>query len=200
VYGIAGQQPFVPSFLAERPLTRVAFELAAAAHFGQRRDADGVPYVAHPLEAAALLHSLGFDDNLTAAAVLHDVLEDTDLSDGHIEDRLDREVLDLVRAVTDDERISDEGERKAALRASVERAGPRAAAIFAADKLSKVRELRVRLSRDPSPPRDAAVKLEHYRLSLEMLERVLGRHPLTEQLRFELEALDALPPHGRQVK
>jgi (p)ppGpp synthase/HD superfamily hydrolase len=200
MYGTAEQQQFVPSFVAERPLTRVAFELAAAAHFGQRRDADGVPYVAHPLEAAALLHSLGFDDSLTAAALLHDTLEDTDLSDGQIEARLDREVVDLVRAVTDDERISDEAERKTALRASVERAGPRAGAIFAADKLSKVRELRVRLSRDPSPPADAAAKLEHYRLSADMLERVLGKHPLTEQLRFELEALEALPPHGQQIE
>jgi (p)ppGpp synthase/HD superfamily hydrolase len=193
---------FVPSFLDHRPLTRSAFELAAAAHQAQRRDTDEVPYVIHPLEAAALLHSFGLDDHVTAAALLHDTLEDTDLTEQEIEERLDRRVSELVRTLTDDERIGDDRGRRADLRERVAAAGPEAALIFAADKLSKVRELRTRLSSDPGAAEtaEAAAKLEHYRASLTMLQIVLDRHALVEQLAFELEALESLPPHGRFVR
>jgi (p)ppGpp synthase/HD superfamily hydrolase len=192
---------FEPRFLDRRPLTRIAFGLAAKAHAAQRRDTDEVPYIIHPLEAAALLHSFGLDDQVTAAAMLHDTLEDTDLSEEQIEERVDGRVIHLVRALTDDERIDDERERKAALRERVAAAGPEAALVFAADKLSKVRELRTRLSRDADAGdrSDSAVKLEHYRASVQMLEDLLERHPLVEQLAFEVEALEALPPHGRFV-
>jgi (p)ppGpp synthase/HD superfamily hydrolase len=193
---------FEPSFLDRRPLTQSAFALAAKAHEAQRRDTDEVPYVIHPLEAAALLHSFELDDHVTAAAMLHDTLEDTDLTEPQIEERLDRRVMGLVRTLTDDERIEDERERKAALRERVAAGGRDAAFVFAADKLSKVRELRARLSRDPeaADAPEAAVKLEHYRASVGMLRGLLGCHPLVEQLTFELEALESLPPHGRFVR
>jgi (p)ppGpp synthase/HD superfamily hydrolase len=192
---------FEPSFLDGRPLTRVAFQLAAEAHDTQRRDTDDVPYIIHPLEAAALLHSFDLADTITAAAVLHDALEDTDLSEEQIVARVDGDVIELVRMVTDDDRIEDERRRKAALRDKIATAGPDAAFIFAADKLSKVRELRARLSRDPDAAGavDSAIKLEHYRESVVMLGQLLDNHPLVEQLAFELEALESLPPHGRAV-
>lgn len=192
---------FEPSFLDGRPLTRTAFGLAGKAHAAQRRETDEVPYVIHPLEVAALLHSFGLDDHVTAAALLHDTLEDTDLTVEQITDRVDGEVIRLVRALTDDDWIDDERERKAALREQVAAAGPEAAFVFAADNLSKVRELRARLSRDPDAAEapDSAVKLEHSRASVAMLEDVLDGHPIVEQVAFELEALESLPPHGRFV-
>jgi hypothetical protein len=56
------------------------------------------------------------------------------------------------------------------------------------------------LSRDPyaAGAPGSAVKLEHYRESV-VLGETLDHHPLVEQLAFELEALDSLPPHGRSV-
>jgi hypothetical protein len=64
-----------------------------------------------------------------------------------------------------------------------------------------VRELRARLSRDPDAAEtaDSAVKLEHYRASMTMLEAALDGHPIVAQLAFELEAIESLPPHGRFV-
>jgi (p)ppGpp synthase/HD superfamily hydrolase len=192
---------FEPSFLDRRPMTRIAFKVAAEAHQAQRRDADEVPFIVHPLEVAALLHSFDLDDAVTAAAMLHDTLEDTDLTEAQIASRLDGRVIDLVRTLTNDDRIRDERERKASLRDQVAAAGPDAAFVFAADKLSKVRELRVRLSRypDAADSPDSGIKLEHYRESVIMLAEALGHHPLVEQLSFELEALESLPPHGRSV-
>ena len=63
--------------------------------------------------------------------------------------------------------------------------------MFAADKLSRVRELPSRLGRELSPE-DARRKLDHYRASLVMLQRRLGRtHPLVAQLSSELERTEA---------
>ena len=67
-----------------------------------------------------------------------------------------------------------------------------AALIYAADKVAKTRELRIGVARSRRGP--SAEKLEHYWASLALLERKLGGHPLVRQLRFELEALELLPP------
>jgi hypothetical protein len=74
------------------------------------------------------------------------------------------------------------------------RGSAEAAAVLAADKVSKARELRLGLSGGVLGD-DVADKLAHYWASLAMLEPKPGtRHPLIEQLRFELEALETLPP------
>ena len=74
-------------------------------------------------------------------------------------------------------------------------AGEYAAVIFAADKVSKARELRVRMSRGLFRDGDRA-KLEHYEASLELLSDLLPGHPLVDELRMELEAVQALPAGG----
>ena len=69
--------------------------------------------------------------------------------------------------------------------------------MYAADKVTKVRELRARSSSDPSlldTGRPSGAKLSHYIDSLTMLEQHAPDHSLVRQLRFELEALRALPP------
>jgi (p)ppGpp synthase/HD superfamily hydrolase len=186
----------VPTFLRDRPVTRAAFAVAARAHGGDRREADGAPFILHPLEVAALLSSCGCSDEVTAAAMLHDTLEDTAVTGQQIEAEFGSEVAHLVRCLTEDGSIGDHRERKSALRGQVAGCDCEAAKIYAADKLSKVRELRIRLRAEPAfavqPERRR--KLDHYWRSLTMLEQTLGRHPLVNQLRFELEAIRDLPP------
>ena len=162
------------------------------------READEAPFILHPLEVAWLLASNGYDDEVTAAAILHDVLEDTGAVREDIEDRFGAPVAALVVVLTEDEDIEEHDSRKAELRRSVGQAREEAAAVFAADKVSKVRELRVRLSRDPGfvGEPEARAKLGHYRRSLEMLRGRLGEHALVAELAFELEMLDSLPPRG----
>jgi (p)ppGpp synthase/HD superfamily hydrolase len=182
-------------FVRRSPLTRDALAFAAARHAHQLRAIDGLPYVTHPVEVACLLHEAGYSDAVVAAGVLHDVLEDTDAVRADLEDRFGPYVAELVAALSADPRIADDAERKAALRRQVREAGECAAAIFAADKVSKARELRVRASRGCLGPGDAT-KAEHYRASLEMLRDVIPEHGLVDQLRMEIEALDALPAAG----
>jgi (p)ppGpp synthase/HD superfamily hydrolase len=175
-------------FIQHSPLTRESLAFATGRHSGQTRDGDDIPFVTHPLEVACLLHEAGYSDEVVAAGVLHDVLENTDAERAELDRRFGPAVTWLVTAVSDDPSIEDPAERKAALRRQVAEAGDRAAAIFAADKISKARELRARIGRaglDDS----ARVKLDHYQQSLAMLAEIMPGHPLVDQLRLELAGL-----------
>ena len=77
----------------------------------------------------------------------------------------------------------------------VRRLGGYPAAIYAADKISKVRELRL-LMATGAPQAEVDAKLARYSRSLEMLDATIPGSRLVELLRFELEALRALPPRA----
>jgi (p)ppGpp synthase/HD superfamily hydrolase len=180
-------------FVERSPLPREALVFAGERHAGQKRPINGeIPFVTHPIEVAWLLREAGCPDEVVAAGVLHDVLEDTDVEPGDLEERFGYEVAQLVAAVSDDDSIEDDTRRKAALRQQVAQAGESAAVIFAADKVSKARELRIRVRRRGRFGRGDRSKVEHYEASLEMLRRKLPEHPLVDQLATELEAFQAL--------
>jgi (p)ppGpp synthase/HD superfamily hydrolase len=183
-------------FVERSPLTRDALAFADQRHAGQTRDIDDLPFVTHPLEVACLLHEAGYHDEVVAAGVLHDVLEDTDAERSDLESRFGSRVAELVEAVTDDPTIADDAERKAALRRQVADAGECAAVVFAADKVSKVREMRIRAGRGRFHRTKDGGKLEHYEEGLDMLADLIPGHQLVDQLRLELEALRALPAGG----
>ena len=175
----------------ELPLAQEAIDFARSRHEGQRRDADDAPFVIHPLEVANLLRDEGYPDHVVATGALHEVLEDTDVDKDELEDRFGQDVAELVDSLTDDPSIEDKQERRAALRRQVAAAGETAAAVFAADKVSKARELRMKADRGPLDDESRA-KLEHYRESLAMLEEALPGSGLVGCLRDELAGLGAL--------
>ena len=78
---------------------RQAFDLAEQAHHTQPR-VTGEPYITHPLAAAQVLADIGIDPVAVAAAILHDVPEDSDFTLADIEDRFGAEVAQLVDGVT----------------------------------------------------------------------------------------------------
>lgn len=92
-----------------------------------------------------------------------------------------------------DPSVSDEDERRDDVRERVRRAGGYAPAVYAADKVSKVRELRALIASGLDAD-EAESKRRHYAKCLEMLEEVIPASRLVELLRFELEALKELPP------
>jgi (p)ppGpp synthase/HD superfamily hydrolase len=89
----------------DQKLIAKAFELAAQAHEGQTRRS-GEPYIMHPVAVADLLHDLGpldsdcQDATLIAAALLHDTIEDTQVSGEYIQLEFGEEVRRLVDGVT----------------------------------------------------------------------------------------------------
>ena len=189
------------TFLRSRPLTRAAVAFADELHAGQEREADRAPFILHPLEVAALLSAHRYDDQVTAAAVLHDSIEGSDATGDQIADRFGPRVAELVGTLTEPAEASGPS-AKEVLRDQIAQADPEAAAIYAADKVSKLRELRIHLSRAPGFAEEpvAGQKLDHYWKSLAILERRLGDHPLVVQLRFELEALRELPPADARTR
>jgi GTP diphosphokinase / guanosine-3',5'-bis(diphosphate) 3'-diphosphatase len=82
-----------------------AFDLAVEAHASQVR-ASGEPYVTHPIASAQILADLGIDPVAVAAALLHDVPEDTEYSLADVEERFGPEVVHLVDGVTKLSRFS----------------------------------------------------------------------------------------------
>ena len=131
-----------------------------------------------------LLHDVGADDEVIAAGVLHDALEKTDATAYDIYARFGRRVGDIVCAVSHDPGIPGYARRKAALRDQAAGASDDALTVFAADKLSKVRELRLGDRRGSR----CAAELRHYRHSLAML-RSASPTPLVAALAAELDAL-----------
>ena len=182
-----------PDFTRGHPLTRAALTFAEERHAGQRREADNAPFVIHPIEVATLLHEAGYPDHVIAAGALHDVIEDTETESAEISQRFGPDVAQLVTTLTENPAIEDDAERKAALRSQVARAGGDAAAVFAADKISKARELRMQGERARFD-RASRAKLDHYDASLEMLAALMPDHQFVERLRRQLEALHNMPP------
>jgi len=178
------------------PLIRAARTFAMRAHARQRRESDGAPFIEHPLDVARLLRAAGCSDVVVAAGLLHDVLEDTTVTDEELAARFGAEVAVLVRAVSDDPRIGDYRERKQRLREQVRAIGGDAAVVFAADKICKVRELDAAPARGPAEGargpsrREQArrLRMEHYDESLAMLRRVAAHHPLVHDLADALAA------------
>ena len=91
-------------------LIRDAYEFADFCHEGQMRKS-GEPYIAHPLEIALFLTELRLDEQTIAASLLHDVVEDCDVSLDELSSRFGPEITKLVDGVTKltqlDSRIHD---------------------------------------------------------------------------------------------
>ena len=76
-----------------------AFQYAYDGHNGQNRKS-GEPYITHPLHVALYLCDLNFDKETIAAALLHDLIEDTDISYEDLKKEFGEEVADIVDGVT----------------------------------------------------------------------------------------------------
>ena len=83
---------------SEREVLKKAFLFAQKAHEGQKR-ASGEEYFTHPVAVAQILVDLGMDYYTVAAAFLHDVIEDTPVSEGDIKEEFGEEILELVEAL-----------------------------------------------------------------------------------------------------
>ena len=76
-----------------------AYNYANEAHNGQARKS-GEPYIIHPVEVAYIITTLELDDAAICAALLHDVVEDTDITKEQLEELFGEEVVTLVEGVT----------------------------------------------------------------------------------------------------
>ncbi|MBS7262306.1 MAG: bifunctional (p)ppGpp synthetase/guanosine-3',5'-bis(diphosphate) 3'-pyrophosphohydrolase [Eubacteriales bacterium] len=83
----------------QRDMILRAYDFAAKAHAGQKRDS-GEEYIIHPLGVAVILMELGMDADTVAAGLLHDVIEDTPCTYEDIKEAFGVSIADLVDGVT----------------------------------------------------------------------------------------------------
>ena len=85
-------------------LVSEAIAFAVKAHDGMRRKKSSAPYILHPMEATVIVGAMTDDQNIIAAAALHDVVEDTGITIEEIEKRFGKRVRELVESETEDKR------------------------------------------------------------------------------------------------
>lgn len=167
------------------PLVHRAVEYAAQKHLGQWRKNPDVPtpYFSHPANVAILLGRAGFDDQVVAAGVLHDVVEDCGVTLEELSQMFGAKVAELVSGVSEDKTIKDWEERKRLYREVLNNADLGAVAVAAADHLHNTRSLVMGLVYDPKVANafnvDLTQKLEHERACLEICQTRLPG-PLTD--------------------
>jgi guanosine-3',5'-bis(diphosphate) 3'-pyrophosphohydrolase len=178
-------------------LVRDALETAQAAHTGQiRSGSGGMPYIEHPMAVAELLAESGFDDEVLAAALLHDVVEDSCVTVADLRQRFGDPPAALVEALSDDESIASYRARKDEHRGRVEAAGGDALAIYGADKLTNIDTLRrtyadrgEAVAEEFKVPLDLKVAI--WEADLELLRREAPRLPFLDELEAQLSGLRA---------
>lgn len=121
-----------------------AIALAVHYHAGAERKADHSPYIVHPLMVGTQLAKHGFSDEVIAAGFCHDLLEDTNCPPEKIEKVCGPKVLEIVKAVSNDERLSDPKDwirKKKAYIASVRNGPEGAKAVCLVDKIHNLTSL-----------------------------------------------------------
>lgn len=183
---------------AERsPLVRAALEKARVAHQGQvRNGSGGMPYVEHPITVAARLDEHGFGDEVLAAALLHDVVEDSETTLEEVRGQFGDEVAGMVGALSDDESIDSYRERKAEHRERVAAAEGGAHAIYGADKLTNVTTLRAAYEDEGDAVREefkvpVELKTEIWEEDLQLLREKAPELPFLDDLEAELSRFRA---------
>lgn len=137
-----GKELFRASTILIDPVIPVALFLALEYHTGQTRKGDDHPYLEHPLEVAHILWKNKFESDVIAAGYCHDLLEDSDCTEEKIEKACGKEVLRIVKAVSNDKALSDKKDwelKKTKYVESVRLGGEKAIAVSVADKISNLR-------------------------------------------------------------
>ena len=139
-----------------------AIVFAVRAHAGTERRGKGFPYIVHPMEAVEIVATMTRDQELLAAAALHDTVEDTDTTVEQIREEFGERVASLVAAESDETHqsrdcIENWRARKQAAIDRLARASHEAKIVALGDKLSNMRAI----ARDYSQQGDALWNLFH---------------------------------------
>ena len=152
--------------MANKPLDTTlldrAIVFAVRAHAGTERRCKGFPYIVHPMEAVEIVATMTRDQELLAAAVLHDTVEDTDTTVEQIRTEFGDRIASLVASESDTmpEGMSEEDSWHARKQAAIDRlarASHDAKVVALGDKLSNMRAI----ARDYARQGDALWNLFH---------------------------------------
>jgi (p)ppGpp synthase/HD superfamily hydrolase len=179
------------------PLVKSALEQARSSHAGQTRNGSGgMPYIEHPIAVATLLGENGYGDEVLAAALLHDVVEDSATTLDELRRLFGEPVAGMVGALSDDETIDSYRERKAEHRERVAAAAGDALAIYGADKLTNTKTLRAAYEAEGDAVREEfkvpiELKTEIWEADLALLREKAPELPFLDELETELSLFRA---------
>ena len=170
---------------------------ARSAHAGQiRNGSGGLPYIEHPRMVAATLATRDYPETTLAAALLHDVVEDSDTTVEELREEFGDQVADLVAALSDDESIEGYRERKDEHRRRVVGVDGDAFPIYAADKLANMTTLHAAIEAEGIKVADEyevplGLKLEVWEADAAMLRHEAPELPLLDPLATAISRLAA---------
>ncbi|MBT2640523.1 HD domain-containing protein [Bacillus sp. ISL-39] len=119
-----------------------ALQIASLAHEGQYRKNTKIPYIAHPAAVGMILQKAGYHDEMVAAGVLHDTVEDTDLTLADIERDFGKAVAMIVEGCSEPDKSLSWEERKEHTIEYLRTAPEEIRIVACADKLHNVRSIR----------------------------------------------------------
>ena len=170
-----------------------ALQIASMAHEGQYRKNTKIPYIAHPVAVGMILQKAGYSEEMVVAGILHDTVEDTDITIEDIEREFGIEVARIVEGCSEPDKSLSWEERKEHTIEFLKTASEEIRAVACADKLHNVRSIRedVEQSGEKVWSRFRRGKKEqewYYRNVVESLGYAT-RFPLLEELVKEIECL-----------
>ncbi|MBR4756142.1 MAG: bifunctional (p)ppGpp synthetase/guanosine-3',5'-bis(diphosphate) 3'-pyrophosphohydrolase, partial [Bacteroidales bacterium] len=123
-----------------------AILFAVKAHSGTERRGKGFPYIVHPMEAMEIVATMTSDQELLAAAALHDTVEDTDVTIDQLREEFGERIASIVASESDtfEEGVSEEDSWHARKQAAIDRlakASLDAKMVALGDKLSNMRAI-----------------------------------------------------------
>jgi (p)ppGpp synthase/HD superfamily hydrolase len=118
-----------------------ATEVAAKAHRNQVRKGTDIPYIAHPFAVGLMLAKAGCSDEVVAAGILHDTVEDTDITLDDLRREFGENVASIVEGCSEPEKSHPWEERKRHTLAYLPTAPWEVKAVSCADKLHNLRSI-----------------------------------------------------------
>lgn len=174
-------------------LIEMALYVAAQAHEGQYRKNTKIPYIAHPAAVGFILQKAGYNDELIAAGILHDTVEDTELTLEDIEQNFGAHVAEIVAGCSEHDKSLSWEERKEHTIEYLKTATEEIRVVACADKLHNVRSIFQDVERDGEMvwtrfKRGREQQAWYYRNVIRSLG-ALSTFPLLEELQAEVERL-----------
>jgi (p)ppGpp synthase/HD superfamily hydrolase len=182
------------------PRYDAALALAARAHRDQLRKGSDLPYIAHPVHVSIILLRHGFDEDMTIAGLLHDIVEDTDIPLETIRAEFGAEVARLVEAVSETKAVDGVElpweQRKAEKLAHLHAGTPDVAALKAADAIHNARSIASDVAQSGANvwarfKRGPEQTISYYDAIFAGVQAKLGDHPIVGELGAAVQALKA---------
>ncbi|PLS03104.1 HD domain-containing protein [Neobacillus cucumis] len=119
-----------------------ALQMAAKAHSKQQRKGSDIPYIVHPVAVGMILMKAGYDESFIAAGILHDTVEDTEISLNDIHREFGLEIARIVDGCSEPDKSLSWEERKTHTIEYLKDAPMEIRAVACADKLHNVRSIK----------------------------------------------------------